>query len=304
MRRQMTSYVLMLCGTLALVLSFTMAPVASTPAAAMPALQPSPRPTLIPTPDLVPATETPVAPTVVPPSPTAVPPGETPVPPVETPVTAPDEVAPPAPTAIPVGQITGTIVDLRTGAPSPNILVRVGDSMVISDSFGNYIRRVPSGFHTVALQLRSGEGRPTQGAQDIAVGPGDTVVVHLFFTSFDPVANTPDAPAAPGGNPAAPVAPEAPPAAPPAGFPFPDNLPDTSLVTAPASLPVTAAPLYATSSFWFVGGALLLVAGLALQVVPRRRRVRAEKVLLGDLLTRPTPLADDEVLRKLLDEQP
>lgn len=287
MRRQMTSYVLMICGTLALVLSFTMAP-AATPAAAMPALQPSPRPTLQPTPDFQPV-------------PTATPlPAETPVPGV------PEESgndSPPAPTAVPMGRITGTIIDLRTNAPAPNKLVIVGDSLVISDGNGNYERRVESGFYTVALQLRSGEGRATQGPQEIAVGAGDSVTVHLFFSSPEPLLLAP----------ADPTAPEAAPTAAPVRLPDLD-LPDTGVaettaarpaVPAPASLPVTAAPLYANASIWFIGGALVLGLGIALQIVPRRRRTRAERALLGELLTGPTPPPSDaDVLRRLLDEQP
>jgi hypothetical protein len=198
-----------------------------------------------------------------------------------------------------MGRITGTIIDLRTGAPAANILVVVGDSLVISDSYGNYARRVPSGYHTLALQLRRGEGEPTQGAQEIAVGPGDSVTVHLFFTSPEPLS-------------AAPAQPVAPTTAPPIAVPLP-ALPATGLaetiaerpaVPAPASLPVTAAPLYAGPGIWFVGGALALGFGLVLQIVPRRRRARAERALLDDLLTRPTPPSDDDVLRRLLDEQP
>lgn len=282
MRRQMMSFALMICGTLALMVSFTMAP-AATPAAAMPALQPSPRPTLQPTPDFQPV-----------PSPTPLP-AETPVPGV------PDEPrndSPPAPTAVPMGRITGTIIDLRTNAPAPNKLVVVGDSLVISDGNGNYERRVVSGFYTVALQLRNGEGRATQGPQEIAVGPGDSVTVHLFFTSPEPLIVAPEQPAAPEAAPAA----------------LPDlDLPDTGVaeltaarpaVPAPASLPVTAAPVAADASLWFIGGALVLGLGVALQVVPRRRRARAERALLGELLTRPAQPTDDDVLRRLLDDQP
>jgi hypothetical protein len=289
MRRQMTSFALMICGTLALVLSFTMVPT-PTPAAAMPALQPSPRPTLQPTPDFQPL-------------PTATPlPAETPTPVV--PDNAGDD-RPAEPTPVPMGRITGTIIDLRTGAPAANILVVVGDSLVISDSYGNYDRRVPSGYHTVALQLRQGEGEPTQGAQEIAVGPGDSVTVHLFFTSPEPLSAAPEAPAA-SEQPVAPTA------ALPIAVPLP-ALPATGLaetsaerpaVPAPARLPVTAAPLYANPGIWFVGGVLALGFGLMLQIVPRRRRARAERALLDDLLTRPTPPSDDDVLRRLLDEQP
>ncbi len=290
MQRQMTSYVLMICGTLALVFGFTMAPLA-TPAAAMPALQPSPRPTLQPTPDFQPApTTTPL-------------PAETPIP--GTPGENTNNT-PATPTPIPMGRVTGTIIDLRTNDPAPNKLVIVGDSTVISDRYGNYERRVVSGFYTVALRLRTGEGRSTQGSQAIAVGPGDSVTVHLFFTSPDPAISAPD-------QPGAPAQPAPPAVAPTVALPVP-NLPDTGVaevaaarpaVPRPASLPVTAAPLYASSSFWFFGGALILGLGLVLQIVPQRRRARAERALLGELLTGATPPAsNEEVLRQLFDKQP
>ena len=40
-------------------------------------------------------------------------------------------------TPIPTGRITGTVIDLTTGAPAPGIKVTVGEVIVISDANGN-----------------------------------------------------------------------------------------------------------------------------------------------------------------------
>lgn len=151
MRRQLASFTLIVCGVVALALGMVVAP-APTPVAAMPALQPSPRPTLVPTADVPPRDR-------------------------------PDE-----PTPVPYGRITGTVIDARTGAPAANKVVVVGDSIVITDGSGNYDRWVIPGFYNVGLQLRSGEGEAAAGMQGAAVEPGGTTVMHLFFTSPDPAA--------------------------------------------------------------------------------------------------------------------
>lgn len=284
MRRQLTSLALMACGVLALIFGMTIGPTPS-PAAAMPALQPSPRPTLQPTPDFATATPTSEVPTTVPP-------------PVDEPA-GKDSV----PTPQPLGRVTGTVIDLRTNAPAPNKLVAIGDMMVLSDSNGNYDRWVESGYYRLALELRSDEGTPTQGSQEIAVGPGDTVVVHLFFTSPAP---TPE-PMAPSAEPVmvSPVAIEQP-------APVLPTLPDTSVERAPAAqlsappsgLPTTAAPtMLLTPGMWFLGGALFLAFGLIVQFIPRRRRA-AQRALLGQLLNEepsPTRRGPAELLRDLLD---
>lgn len=136
-------------------------------------------------------------------------------------------VVPPAPTDQPAennhsghatptapGRITGTVIDTRTGAPTPGVPVRVGETLVQSDANGNYdLNGLAPGSYTVALALAPGQGAPAQGAVTVVLAAGQTVVQHLFFSTTPPVAP----PAAPAPPAEAPVAP-----APPA------SLPDTS----------------------------------------------------------------------------
>src|SRR5215216_7570480 len=57
-------------------------------------------------------------------------------------------------TTLPTGRITGTVIDLETGAPAPEIAVSVGDTQVTSDPNGNYDRNgLPPGNYSVALVL-------------------------------------------------------------------------------------------------------------------------------------------------------
>ncbi|MFQ3663783.1 MAG: hypothetical protein SNJ69_15500 [Chloroflexaceae bacterium] len=235
MRRQVVSVTLMLCGAIMLVLGMVVVP-APVPVVAGPALQPSPRPPLEPT--------------------------------------APADEGMPAPTPIPYGRVTGTIIDLRTGAPAPGKLVVIGDSTVISDANGNYDRWVVSGFYNLNLQLRDGEGRVAQPPQQIAVGNGDTVVVHLFFTSAEPAA-----PAAP--EPVATVTPTA----------LPAPTPSDVTAVAPVSLPVTAATGARVPGSLLLAGAVLLGLGALLQVRPRRRAARRQE-------------ADQRLLRRMLATPP
>lgn len=242
-----------------------------TPSTAAPALQPSPRPTIPPV-NIVPTSE---------------------------------------PTVVPMGRVTGTIIDLRTHAPAPNIAVQVGDVVVYSDSNGNYDRWVESGFYMLALQLTSEQGSPGQPPLEIAVGPGDTVVAHLFFTS--PAPNnatesglTVEAPtAAPVPPPA--VAPAIPESIPPK-LPFTGI--DTDSESAPAGnsnqspnrLPRTATNTPFNASFWFVVGFILLVGGLGLQFWPVRQSSASRgDHLLAELLTTP-PASREELLRQLLSD--
>ncbi len=238
MRRQVVSVTLMLCGAIMLVLGMVVVP-APAPVVAGPALQPSPRPPLEPT--------------------------------------APPEGGLPAPTPIPYGRVTGTIIDLRTGAPAPGKLVVIGDSTVISDANGNYDRWVVSGFYNLNLRLRDGEGQVAQPPQQIAVGNGDTVVVHLFFTSADPAPSQPTA------------APEPTPTVAPPALPTPT--PGDVTAVAPVSLPVTAATGARVPGSLLLAGALLLGLGALLQVRPRRRAARRQE-------------ADQRLLRRMLATPP
>jgi len=148
-RRHMTSFSLMVCGVIALALSMAVAPTAI-PASAMPALQPSPRPTLVPTPEYVPDNDDDDAPALF-------------------------------------GRVTGTVIDSRTGAPAADKLVLVNDSLVLSDDSGNYDHWLAAGSYSVGLQLRSGEGVAAQGMLPVEVQSDGTTVQHLFFSSPAPI---------------------------------------------------------------------------------------------------------------------
>ncbi len=242
MRRQIASVTLMLCGAILLMLGMVVVP---TPVSVVagPALQPSPRPPLDPT--------------------------------------APPEGGLPAPTPIPYGRVTGTVIDLRTGAPAPGKLVVIGDSTVISDENGNYDRWVVSGFYNLSLRLRDGEGRPAQPPQEIAVGNGDTVVVHLFFTS---------------------EAPPVPTAAPPVATPVPEPpAPADVVAVVPVTLPVTAAGgAGVPPGLLLVLGVALLGLGALLRARPRRRAARRREADQRRLLrqksaTPPAEVSEEEV---------
>ncbi|MEF3272881.1 MAG: hypothetical protein K6356_00530 [Chloroflexus sp.] len=240
------------------------------PSAAAPALQPSPRPTLRPV-------------TILP----------------ET-----------TPSPVPMGRVTGTIIDLRTQSPAANIAVQIGNSVVYSDANGNYDRWVESGFYSLALQLSSEQGSPAQPPLEIAVGPGDTVVAHLFFTS--PAPNEPIVPSltidAPTAEPAPPAMPELPAIIPPK-LPLTgvetdaQAVPASNVVRQPIHLPRTASPVPFNAQFWFGLGILLLVSGLTLQFWPSRQRralTPSDEQLLASLLSVPLRASDDALLQKLL----
>ena len=211
-----------------------------------PLAQPSPRPTLVPT-------------TAVP---TAVPTAPAP-PPKE------DSHSEPAPTAVPMGHITGTIIDLSTGAPAPGVTVNVGGLLISSDANGNYDHWLPVGTYSVSLVLMPEQGMPAQDAQQVELKPWDTSVLHLSFRS-----------PAPGQTASAALAPTVAGAAPTRG-------------QAPARLPVTAGQ--PTSAWlWLALGVMLLAAGSALGIGGRLSRALP---LAGDAghggLRRPASRADD-----------
>lgn len=262
MRRQMSSFALMVCGLIALIGGFTMLPVPVSVSAQ--SAQPSPRPTLQPTPDLRPNGR--------------------------------------KPTAVVPGRLTGTIIDLRTHAPVAGVAVVVGDQTVYSDLNGNYDIWLTSGYYRVELELRGDQGTENTPAQSVAVGPGDTVVVHLFFTSPAPV------------EPAMPPAIEPTPTAAPA-VALPPDLPDTSVARttdapalpadalgAPQSLPHTAAPGgLGVAGTWILFGALLLGLGLVVQLAPRPRRRAASLPRRRRPVTPSQPRDDSDILADLLD---
>jgi hypothetical protein len=84
----------------------------------------------------------------------------------------------------PTGRITGTVIDLTTGAPAPGIAVLVGDATTTSDANGNYDRAgLAPGRYVVALALRAEQGTPAQEPIAIDLGAGATIVQHLSFHS-------------------------------------------------------------------------------------------------------------------------
>jgi hypothetical protein len=199
------------------------------------------------------------------------------------------------------GRLTGTVIDLSTNAPAPNIAVRVGDWVLLTDRHGNYdAQPIPSGYYVVALQLNSAQGEAAQGAAEYAVGAGDTVVVHLFFystlTTSPPVEQEPQP-----TQPILPISTQIPPSDP---LPEDVNVPDSQPVAAaPVGLPVTATgDVSALPSVLLVLGGLMLGGGISLQMSryllvppPMRKTISDEEILrlfLG--------LEDEDILRKLL----
>lgn len=126
------------------------------PAGRVYAQEPPPRPTLTPAP---PATPTPPA------APTA----------------QPEQKERDEPTPAPSGRITGTVIDLASGAPVSGAPVRVGDRVAITDGNGNYdLPGLPAGTYVVALVLADG-AVPAQAPVTIQLAEGQTVVQHLAF---------------------------------------------------------------------------------------------------------------------------
>jgi hypothetical protein len=98
----------------------------------------------------------------------------------------------PQATAVPTGRITGTVIDLTTGAPASGIMVVVGDVTVSTDANGNYDRAgLPSGSYPVALALADGQGSAAQEPVTVTLAADATVVQHLFFRSQPAATATP-----------------------------------------------------------------------------------------------------------------
>lgn len=132
------------------------------------------------------------------------PPRPTPPPPA-TATPAPDDGDDDGDSASPgSARITGTVIDLTTGAPAPGVAVRVGDATLTSDANGNYDRSgLAAGSYGVALALEPGRGEAAQGELTVTVAAGQTVVQHLAFRSPAPQPAPAPAPAAPAPLPAA-----------------------------------------------------------------------------------------------------
>jgi hypothetical protein len=90
------------------------------------------------------------------------------------------------------GRITGTVIDLATGAPAPGVAVTVGDTTVTTDANGNYDRSgLVAGNYPVALALAAGQGTPAQEPIVVTLAADATVIQHLLFRSPPPAAPTP-----------------------------------------------------------------------------------------------------------------
>ena len=90
------------------------------------------------------------------------------------------------------GRITGTVIDLTSGAPAPGRVVSVGDTTVTTDANGNYDRNnLQPGNYLVALVLTEGQGVPAQEPITVELAPGATVIQHLAFRSQPRATPTP-----------------------------------------------------------------------------------------------------------------
>ena len=157
------------------------------------------------------------------------------------------------------GRITGTIIDVTTGAPTPGVQVSIGGTIVTSDANGNYDLWVPVGAYNIALALNPEQGAPDQGVQIVDIVAGQTTVLHLNF-------HTPQAPSA---TPAAPTATAVPvkPATPVEGRARNRNTPRSP---ATPRLPRTGEQ-DSNAWLWMTFGMLLVMGGVALEYGRTRR---------------------------------
>lgn len=274
MRRQVTSFSLILCGLCFMfggIASLVNAPIAS----AKPILAPSPRP------------------------------------PVDRPSDGPRQSEdsgndhPSGHHAVATGRLTGTIIDATTGAPMPGVTVRVGEMTVTSDANGNYDHWLPVGNYTVGLMLTSQQGVDLQGPQAVTVRAGDTTVQHLYFRSqAAPTATNVPFPEPTSVPPALPIN-----NLPDTGVAEPAQPAQPAM--RPTHLPRTAVP-EDWSWAWLSLGLTLVVVGTLVgwsgRRVSRRTATRSEQLddtLLQTLLaahSRRARLSNEELLQKLLDE--
>jgi len=183
-----------------------------------------------------------------------------------------------------MGHITGTVIDLNSGAPSAGVAVRVGGALVWSDANGNYDHWLPVGTYTVTLALADGQGTPAQDVLSVPVLADSATVQHLSFRDPQP----------------APAAVVAPPAV-AAPTTVAANVPAAagSAPIMPTRLPVTSESGSAAWLWLTFGMALLLVGGLVGfgPVLGGRspalvlRTHAANSALLRTLLTAPMPAA-------------
>ena len=92
--------------------------------------------------------------------------------------------APDQPTPSDNGRITGTVIDLSSGAPAPGVRVRIGETTVSSDTSGNYsLGELAPGTYQIALALEPDQGDPAQPPLALTLAPGAILVQHLMFRS-------------------------------------------------------------------------------------------------------------------------
>jgi hypothetical protein len=202
-----------------------------------------------------------------------------------------------------MGHITGTVIELGSGAPSAGVAVRVGGTLVWSDVNGNYDHWLPVGTYTVTLALADGLGVSAQDVLTVPVLADVATVQHLNFRGQQP---------APAVVQPAVVAPTA----------VAENTPATTEsapVAMPTRLPVTSESGSAPWMWLTFGMALLLAGGLVGfgPVLGGRspalvlRRHAANSALLRTLLTVPAQSvrpasraaqASDDLLAALLTE--
>jgi LPXTG-motif cell wall-anchored protein len=208
--------------------------------------------------------------------------------------------------SVEMGHITGTVIDVRTGAPAAGVSVSVGGDLVATDANGNYDHWLPVGSYPVLLQLAADQGTVEQGEILVAVQPANATVQHLGFRSLAPAEPAPAEPAPAAPAPTA-IIPKPAPAAKPAkdaGVSAPVMAVDSAVP--PQRLPRTGAEEY-TAWLWLGFGMLLLLGGGLVGFGPVLngrsaaaliRTHAANHQLLQALLSQP---ARDEFLTALFD---
>lgn len=184
-----------------------------------------------------------------------------------------------------MGHVTGTVIDLTSGAPQAGVMVLVGDQLVTTDSNGNYDRWVEVGSYPLQLMLRAGQGNPAQGVYTVQVSPEASTVQHLALVLPLPAAADVPTPLPATALPATPIPATALPATaiPATAIPAIAEAPAEEL--RPARLPATAAP-FVFNLGWGLLGVLLVTFGALVGYAPARivRRVTNDNELLAALL--------------------
>lgn len=194
------------------------------------------------------------------------------------------------------GHLTGTIIDLTSGAPATGVKIHVGSTIVTSDANGNYDAWLPGGTYTVSLALTEEQGTPAQDQATVKIIVDQTAILHLSFygvaapTAAAASANTVPEPAISTPLPATP-APE---------IPIAQNNTGTSpsVPQAAPRLPRTG-ETDSTAWIWISLGAVLLFGGLGLEYLRARRAWRLAAA--GGRAQRPASGYDNaRLLAKLL----